>query len=95
MQELIRPQKPWVRGIYPTVTDANLVLGRLPEKLLDGALRLDSKAASFAVKNHTADPLGTSVEAAAIGILAIVNETMNNALKLMTVERGLIPKTIL
>ena len=38
-------------GIYPTVTDANLVLGRLPEKLLDGALRLDSKAASFAIKN--------------------------------------------
>ena len=79
-------------GIYPTVTDANLVLGRLPEKLLDGALRLDSKAASFAIKKYIADPLGTSVEAAAIGILAIVNETMNNALKLMTVERGLDPK---
>ena len=64
----------------------------MPETLLDGALRLDSKAASFAIKKYIADPLGTTVEAAAIGILAIVNETMNNALKLMTVERGLDPK---
>ena len=79
-------------GLQPTVTDANLVLGRLPQKLLDGEVELSTDAAQHAIQEHIANPLGISVQAAAIGILAIVNETMNNALKLMTVERGLNPK---
>jgi N-methylhydantoinase A len=78
-------------GTRPTVTDANLVLGRLPPSLLDGAVTLDTEAASAAIDEHIARPLGTSVTEAALGILAIVNETMNGALKLMTVERGLDP----
>ena len=79
-------------GLQPTVTDANLVLGRLPPKLLDGEVHLNKDAAQHAIHEHIAKPLGISVQDAAIGILAIVNETMNNALKLMTVERGLNPK---
>ncbi|MFZ8897738.1 MAG: hydantoinase/oxoprolinase family protein [Alphaproteobacteria bacterium] len=79
-------------GLQPTVTDANLVLGRLPPKLLDGEVALNKDAAQHAIQEHIAEPLGISVQDAAIGILAIVNETMNNALKLMTVERGLNPK---
>ena len=79
-------------GLQPTVTDANLVLGRLPPKLLDGEVQLNEDAAHHAIHEHIARPLGISVQDAAIGILAIVNETMNNALKLMTVERGLNPK---
>ena len=78
-------------GTQPTVTDANLVLGRLPPSLLDGAVTLDTEAASAAIDEQIARPLGTSVTEAALGILAIVNETMNSALKLMTVERGLDP----
>ena len=78
-------------GTQPTVTDANLVLGRLPPSLLDGAVKLDTEAASAAIDEKIARPLGTSVTEAALGILAIVNETMNSALKLMTVERGLDP----
>ena len=78
-------------GTQPTVTDANLVLGRLPPSLLDGAVTLDTEAASAAIDEQIARPLETSVTEAALGILAIVNETMNSALKLMTVERGLNP----
>ena len=79
-------------GTQPTVTDANLVLGRLPPSLLDGAVTLDTEAASAAIDEQIARPLGTSVtEAALRHSLAIVNETMNSALKLMTVERGLDP----
>ena len=78
-------------GHLPTVTDANLILGRLPNELLDGAVKLDIDASRSAIEQHIATPLSTSVEQAAIGILAIINENMKAALKLMTVERGLNP----
>ena len=81
-------------GQDPTVTDAHLVLGRLaPTALLGGGMRLDLEAAHRAIRDHLAIPLNLSVEAAAEGILRVVNATMTAAIRKLTVERGLDPRT--
>jgi N-methylhydantoinase A len=74
------------------VTDANLVLGRLPEDLANGTVRLDKQAARRAVQTDVADPLGISVEEAAHGVVRIINNNMMGAIRQMTVERGLDPR---
>ncbi len=79
-------------GRQPTVTDANLVLGRLPGHLLDGEVALDPAAAARAIDEHVARPLGLSLEAAARGVIEIVDSNMVGALKVMSVERGLDPR---
>ncbi len=78
-------------GEEPTVTDANVVLGHLPPRLLGGEMSLDVEAARNAVKK-IADTLGLSIEEAAQGILDIVNENMFGALRLVSVQRGLDPR---
>jgi N-methylhydantoinase A len=79
-------------GEEPTVTDANVVLGHLPPSLLGGEMSLDVAAAHAAVKK-VADAMGLdSVEQAAEGILAIVNENMAGALRLVSVQRGHDPR---
>ena len=79
-------------GIQPTVTDANVVLGRLlPQSFLGGDMQLDKDAAFAAVKT-IAEPLGLTVEKAAQGIIDIVNDHMVRALRVMSVERGEDPK---
>jgi N-methylhydantoinase A len=78
-------------GEEPTVTDANVVLGHLPPRLLGGEMSLDVEAARTAVKK-IADTLGLSIEAAAQGIIDIVNENMFGALRLVSVQRGLDPR---
>ena len=76
-------------GIEPTVTDADLVLGYLdPDYFLGGRIHLDLAAARQAIKARIADRLGISVEAAAWGIHQIVNESMANAARIHTLERG-------
>lgn len=78
-------------GTQPTVTDANLVLGRLPaSSRLGGKLALDAKAAHRAVAELAAE-MGMSVEAAAEGIVAIANEHMVRALRVISVQRGFDP----
>jgi N-methylhydantoinase A len=79
-------------GTQPTVTDAHLVLGHLPERLLDGAFPLDRAAARQAIATRIAGPLGLSVEAAARGILDIINNTMLGAIRIVSVERGHDPR---
>jgi N-methylhydantoinase A len=80
-------------GTEPTVTDANLVLGRLsPESFLGGELRLDVDAATRAIRERCADPLGLDVVTAAFGIVEIANAAMASALRLMSVQRGLDPR---
>ncbi len=80
-------------GTRPTVTDANLVLGRLSRSsLLEGRMLLDLDAARRAIHDHVAHPLGLNVEAAAEGILRVVNATMTAAIRKLTVERGLDPR---
>ena len=79
-------------GTEPTVTDANVVLGHLPPRLLGGEMELDVDAARTAVQT-VADAMGlSSVEEAAEGILAIVNENMAGALRLVSVQRGHDPR---
>ena len=79
-------------GTEPTVTDANVVLGHLPPRLLGGEMELDADAARTAVQ-QVADAMGLgSAEEAAEGILAIVNENMAGALRLVSVQRGHDPR---
>src|SRR6185312_5557826 len=79
-------------GEEPTVTDANVVLGHLPPSLLGGEMTLDV-AASRAAVQKVADAMGLdTVEEAAEGILAIVNENMAGALRLVSVQRGHDPR---
>jgi len=79
-------------GEEPTVTDAHLVLGRIPPHLLGGEMRLDAERARRAIDERVARPLGLSLEAAACGILDIVNNNMVGAIRLVSVERGHDPR---
>jgi N-methylhydantoinase A len=80
-------------GTRPTVTDAQVVLGRLlPDRFLGGRMTLDAGAAERAVREHIAEPLGLDAPSAAAGILAIANATMANAVRAVTTERGLDPR---
>lgn len=81
-----------VGGTEPTVTDAHLVLGRVPPSLAGGEIRLDVEAARQAILGQIARPLGLSLEAAASGILQIVDNNMVGAIRLVSVERGHDPR---
>ena len=78
-------------GTAATVTDANVVLGYLPENLLGGAFRLDREAAKAAVQT-VADALGVDLYEAARGIVDIVNENMFGALRMISVQQGYDPR---
>lgn len=80
-------------GTQPTITDANVVLGRLdPGYFLGGAMKLDATAAEDAIDSVCATPLGVRVADAAKGILAIANARMVGALRLVSIERGHDPR---
>ncbi|OAO04053.1 5-oxoprolinase [Sphingomonadales bacterium EhC05] len=78
-------------GELPTVTDANVVLGYLPESLLGGSFKLDREGAQKAVQT-IADALGIGLMEAAAGIVDIVNENMFGALRLVSVQQGYDPR---
>jgi N-methylhydantoinase A len=79
-------------GTRPTVTDANVVLGRYnPENFLGGSMKLDREAAVRAIAS-VAEPLGMTVEQAAAGALRIVELHMADLMRQMTVEHGLDPR---
>lgn len=79
-------------GTEPTVTDANLVLGRLDAGGgLAGDVHLDEPAARAAV-GRFADRLGLALEAAALGIIEICNHNMARSIRVVTVHRGLDPR---
>ena len=80
-------------GEEPTVTDAQVVLGRLdPDLALGGDLKLDADLARKAVEEKVAKPLGLSVTDAALGILKIINNNMALAIRSNSVARGLDPR---
>jgi N-methylhydantoinase A len=80
-------------GTEPTVTDANIVLGRLnPDYFLGGEIGLDVDGARRAIEERCAKPLGLDVTAAANGIVEIANAAMVNALHLISVQRGYDPR---
>ena len=76
----------------PTVTDANLVLGRVNTKIAGGQLTLDRDAAIRAINVSIASPLGLEISAAAIGILKIADNAMVGAIRNISVERGHDPR---
>jgi N-methylhydantoinase A len=78
-------------GEAPTVTDANVVLGYLPEALLGGTFNLDRGGAQRAVQT-IADALGIGLMEAARGIIDIVNENMFGALRMISVQQGYDPR---
>lgn len=79
-------------GEAPTNTDANLVLRRLGDSLLDGKVSLDRAAAEAAIARDVAGPLGLENPDAADAILRVANANMANAVKLISVGRGFDPR---
>ncbi|WFO75457.1 hydantoinase/oxoprolinase family protein [Desulfurococcaceae archaeon MEX13E-LK6-19] len=78
-------------GVDPTVTDANLVLGRLPEQIAGGRVRLYKKLAVKAIE-EIARKQGLSIEETALAIIKIANTLMAKALRIVSIERGLNPR---
>ncbi|MSP66502.1 MAG: hydantoinase/oxoprolinase family protein [Alphaproteobacteria bacterium] len=82
-------------GTEPTVTDANLVLGRLhPDRFASGDIRLDREAARRAIAERVGAPLKLSVEQAAAGIIRIANANMERAVRVSSAEKGYDPRSI-
>ncbi len=80
-------------GEEPTITDANLVLGRLdPSYFAGGEIPLDRERAVQAIEKHCASKLGLTVEETAHGIIEIATTAMVNALRLVSVQRGHDPR---
>lgn len=84
-------------GVEPTITDANLTLGRIgADSFLGGEMSLDEAAARRAIEERVSRPLGFSgaagVDETAHGVLALGTMTMAGAIKQITLERGLDPR---
>jgi len=76
-------------GHEPTVTDAQVVLGRMrPGEYAHGAVRIDRDLAASAIESAIASPLGLAVERAAIGILELMDQTLLHAVQRVSSERG-------
>jgi N-methylhydantoinase A len=76
-------------GAAPSVTDADLVLGRIdPAGFSGGRMALDRAAAEMALRRDVATPLALSVELAALGVSEIVDENMANAARVHAIESG-------
>ena len=80
-------------GVEATVTDANLVLGRLaPDSFLGGRLTLDVEKARQAVRERIAEPLGLGTEEAAEGIVRVINAGMIKGIRVVSVAKGYDPR---
>jgi len=80
-------------GVEPTITDANLVLGRIaPDYFLGGEMELDVDGARHAIQKRCAEPLGMDAVEVALGITEIANTAMVNALRRISVQRGHDPR---
>ncbi len=79
-------------GEEPTVTDAHLLLGRIPPSLLGGEIPLDRDTARWAIQDRIARPLGLGLDEAAAGIVEIVNHNMARAIRTVSIGRGHDPR---
>jgi N-methylhydantoinase A len=79
-------------GEEPTLTDAQLVLGRLKEGRLAGNIKLDAELAKRSIETKVARPLGLSTSEAAIGILKLVEQELLHAAQKITAEQGYDPR---
>ena len=76
-------------GLEPTVTDADIVLGRiLPDRFAGGELRLDPDASATSVREHIGEPGALALDVAAVGISEVVDENMANAGRVHAIEQG-------
>lgn len=76
-------------GANPTVTDADLILGRLdPDEFAGGAMKLDRPASDKAMDTDIASKLATDIATAAYGLSEVVDENMSNAARMHAVENG-------
>jgi N-methylhydantoinase A len=76
-------------GTEPTVTDANVVLGRInPGYFLGGEMELDYDLAYKAIESRIAKPMGISVEDAALGIIKVVNANMEKGISVNSIQKG-------
>ena len=76
-------------GTEPTVTDANVILGRIkPDLFAGGRMKIDARAAAMAVEDHVAEPLSLSPKMGAVGVIEMVDENMANATREHAIERG-------
>ncbi|CAD7037698.1 N-methylhydantoinase [Pseudorhizobium endolithicum] len=78
-------------GTLPTVSDANVLLGRLPKTLAGGGLTIDPDRAASAIQ-PLADELGVSLQDAALGIIGIVTANMTRAIRVVSIEKGYDPR---
>jgi N-methylhydantoinase A len=79
-------------GEEPTVTDANLLLGRIPPALLGGEIPLDREAARQSIQQRIARPLDLGLNEAAAGIIEIINNNMARAIRTVSIGRGHDPR---
>lgn len=81
-----------IGGERPTVTDANLFLGYLPDTLAGGSRTLSREKAEAAITRELAAPFGLDAATAAYGVREVVNANMARAIRAVTVERGVDPR---
>ncbi|WP_209326300.1 hydantoinase/oxoprolinase family protein [Brevibacterium renqingii] len=79
-------------GTEPTNTDANLWLGRLGTDLADGEMTLDRASSRAAIESTIATPLGLDIDTAADSIIKVANANMADAVRLVSIRRGLDPR---
>ncbi|NNL85800.1 MAG: hydantoinase/oxoprolinase family protein [Myxococcales bacterium] len=80
-------------GAHPTCTDANVVLGYInPDYFLGGRREINAQLSHDAIKEHVADPLELSIPEAAHGIFRIINHNMVDAIRVVSIERGIDPR---
>ncbi len=80
-------------GTEPTITDANVILGRLnPSRFLGGGMALDQDAARRAIANRIGDPMGLSSDEAAMGVVRIADSSMALAVRAVSVRKGVDPR---
>jgi len=80
-------------GTKPTVTDANVLLGRLnPKEILGGRMSLDLDAAKRAIKEHICDKSQLTLDEATAGIISVVNANMSRAIRLISIQKGHDPR---
>ena len=80
-------------GVEATVTDAQIVLGRLdPEQFLGGDIEIDAALSYKVIEKRIAEPLGLSIENAALGVLKIINNNMALAINANSVAKGIDPR---
>jgi N-methylhydantoinase A len=80
-------------GTEPTITDANVILGRLsPAAFMGGEMQLDTELARRALRDRIAGPLEVDLERAAAGMLEVATSAMANVVRQVTLQRGLDPR---